>query len=157
MKAQRAAILLGLLLAGCGEPATLNQADDGSTTPPYVRSESEPSMFSNLVQPVRIGEQGPSFAACNGRGAIRDRANAGPVSVRAAPFDQAAAIDQLAPRSEFFICSRSTDQRWFGIVYDGGASGADCGVSRPVPSRRDYDGPCASGWVASAAVKLVGR
>src|SRR5688572_12038982 len=114
MKAQRAAILLGLLLAACGEPAMVNETDDGSTTPPYVRPESDPSLLTNLVQPVRVGEQGPNFAACSGRGATRDRSNAGPVPVRAAPFDQAAEIDRLAPRSEFFICARSTDQRWFG-------------------------------------------
>ena len=75
----------------------VNEAGDGSTTPPYVRAESDPSLLTNLVQPVRVGEQGPNFAACSGRGATRDRANAGPVPVRAAPFDQAAEIDQLAP------------------------------------------------------------
>jgi len=156
MKAQRAAILLGLLLAGCGEPARINETDDGSTTPPYVRSEAEPSLFSNLVQPVRIGEQGPSFAACNGRGATRDRTNAGPVPVRAAPFDQATEIDRLEPGSEFFICSRSNDQRWLGIVYEEGGQASDrCGVSAPLARRTAYEGPCAAGWVPSAAIRLV--
>jgi len=76
--------------------------------------------------------------------------------VRAAPFDQAAAIDQLAPGSEFFICSRSTDQRWFGIVYDEGGQASDrCGVSAPLARRTVYEGPCAAGWVPSASIRLV--
>ena len=156
MKAQRAAILLGLLLAACGEPATVNETGDGSTTPPYVRADSDPSLLSNLVQPVRIGEQGPSFAACNGRGATRDRAGAGPIPVRAAPFEQAGEIDRLAPGSEFFICSRSNDQRWMGIVYDeGGQATERCGVSARLATRSAYQGPCAAGWVPSASVRLI--
>ena len=90
------------------------------------------------------------------RGAIRDRTNAGPVPVRAAPFDQAAEIDRLAPGSEFFICSRSNDQRWFGIVYDEGGQASDrCGVSAPLARRTAYQGPCAAGWVPSASVRLI--
>ena len=155
MKAQRAAIL-ALLLAGCGEPAVVNETGQGSTTPPYIRAESDNSLLADTVQPVRIGEQGASFAACAARGAVRDRTVAGPVPVRAAPFDQAEEVDRLAPGSDFFICSRSYDQRWFGIVYDEGGRATDrCGVSAPAATRRAYEGPCAAGWVSSAAVRLV--
>lgn len=145
-----------LLLAACGEPAVVNETGQGSTTPPYVRAESSPSLLADLVQPVRVGELGPSFAACNSRGATRDRVTGGPVPVRAAPFEQSDVIAQLAAGSDFFICSRSNDQRWFGIVYDeGGRATERCGVSNPVPSRRNYGGPCAAGWVPSASVRLV--
>lgn len=156
MKAQRAAIamLAVLAAAGCGDPAA-DSGEQGSTTPPYVRAESDQPLLSQTVQPVRVGEQGPSFAACNGRGATRDRVG-GEVPVRAAPFEQAAEIDRLQAGAEFFICSRSHDQRWFGIVYDeGGAAGERCGVSAPVPARRPYPGPCAAGWVPSARTRLV--
>ena len=156
MPAQRASILLLLLaMAGCGQPAG-NETAQGSTTPPYVRPESDPSLLANMVQPVRIGELGPSFAACNARGAIRERGGAEPVPVRAAPYEQTQAIASLAPGDEFFICSRTNDQRWFGIVYDEGGRASDrCGVAAPVEERRIYRGPCAAGWVSSAAVRFV--
>ena len=155
MRAQRAAILV-LLLAGCGERATVSGSNEGSTTPPYVRPESDPSLLSNMVQSVRIGELGPNFAACNARGATRQRGGAEPVPVRAAPFDQGDQIAVLPPGAEFFICSRTNDQRWFGIVYDeGGQASERCGVSAPVAARRIYQGPCAAGWVASSSVRLI--
>jgi hypothetical protein len=155
MRAQRAAILL-VLLAGCGERASVSPSNEGSTTPPYVRPETDPSLLSNMVQPVRIGEPGSNFAACNARGAARERGGAEPVPVRAAPYEQSEQIALLPPGSEFFICSRTNDQRWFGIVFDeGGEASERCGVSAPVPAGRDYRGPCAAGWVASASVRLV--
>lgn len=153
MKAQPAAILGLGLLCGCGERAP-DPDSQGSTTPPYVRAETN-SPMAETVTPVRIGETGPSFAACNARGAVRERVG-GDVPVRAAPFDQSAQIDRLSAGAQFFICSRTHDQRWFGIVYDeGGQASERCGVSAPVPRRRTYPGPCAAGWVASARIRLV--
>jgi hypothetical protein len=156
MTAQRMTILGFLLLAGCGEPAQLDETGQGSTTPPYVRAESSPTLLSDMVQPVRVGELGPNFAACNARGAIRERVTHGGIEVRAAPFEQADEIARLDQGSQFFICSRTNDQRWFGIVYDeGGRASERCGVSAPISSRRNYQGPCAAGWVASASVRLI--
>ena len=155
MRAQRASILL-LLLAGCGEPASMNGSSQGSTTPPYVRPESDPSLLANMVQPVGIGELGASFAACNARGATRERGGAEPVPVRAAPYETGQPIAALAPGAQFFICSRTNDQRWFGIVFDeGGQASERCGVSAAIEERRIYRGPCAAGWVPSASVRLV--
>jgi hypothetical protein len=155
MSAQRVAILLLTMLAGCGERPSMNQSDEGSTTPPYVRAENDPSLLANMVQPVRIGELGANFAACNARGTTRDRGGPEPVPVRAAPYEQTEQIAQLDPGAQFFICSRTYDQRWFGIVYDeGGQASERCGVSAPVAERRNYGGPCAAGWVPSAAVRL---
>jgi len=156
MKPQRALLLLSLAtVAGCGErvPSDLNA--QGSTTPAYERAESEP-LFNDAQAPIRVGELGPGFAACNARGTTRDRVASGPVPVRAAPFDQAQQVDSLPRGGQFFICSRTHDQRWFGIVYDqGGLAAERCGVSEPVPARRSYSGPCTAGWVASQSVRLI--
>lgn len=156
MKAQARAILPALLLLpGCGERSPPPEGQ-GSTTPPYVRAEASEPLLDETVTPVRVGELGPSFAACNARGSARERTGGGDVPVRAAPFEQAQAIDQLGAGAEFFICSRTHDQRWTGIVYDeGGRASERCGVSAPTPERRDYHGPCAAGWVPSARIRLV--
>jgi hypothetical protein len=155
MKA-RAALLLSLLtLAGCGERTPNRGGVEGSTTPPYVRDDSDSTVLNQLEAPVRVGELGPSLAACNAHGAIRERGGAQPLAVRAAPFDAAGEIDRLEPGAEFFICARSQDERWFGIVYDeGGRATPRCGVDAPAPQRRAYLGPCAAGWVPSARVRL---
>lgn len=155
MKAQAALLFGSLAMVGCGE-RTPQTGSQGSTTPPYVRAEADEPLLADTVTPVRVGELGANFAACNARGATRDRVGGGAVPVRAAPFEQAHQIDQLEPGAQFFICSRSHDQRWFGIVYDeGGQATERCGVADPVPSRLDYRGPCAAGWVPSVRVRLI--
>ena len=156
MKAQHTAILPLLLIGACRGETPLDQDGQGSTTPPYVRAETDNPLLSDTVTPVRVGELGPNFAACNARGTTRERVAGGEAPVRAAQFEQAQQIDQLAPGANFFICSRTHDQRWFGIVYDqGGQASERCGVSSPVPERRTYSGPCATGWVPSSRIRLV--
>jgi hypothetical protein len=62
----------------------------------------------------------------------------------------------LRSGGRFFVCSRSLDQKWFGIVYDDSLElKPACGVSEPVPTRQAYPGPCKSGWVSSPFVKLI--
>jgi len=156
MIAQRLTLLLSALaLAGCGERLPRNEAGGGSTTPPYVRAE-ENSLLGEASQPVRVGELGPGFAACPGRGAVRERPGAAAAAiVRAAPFEATREVDRLPAGAEFFICARTHDQRWFGIVYDDSGDGERCNVSAPATRRRAYPGPCDSGWVASAQVRLI--
>src|SRR5690606_6889216 len=80
----------------------------------------------------------------------------GAIEVRASPFEQAHATGNLNPGTTFFICTRSLDQRWMGVVYsDTGRAERSCGVSAPVASRRDYEGPCKWGWVPSAQVRMT--
>jgi len=149
------ALLVPLALAGCSEPQDRN-ASYGSTTPRYERAPEEGDLMAGNVTPVRIGELGANFAACNSLGEVRERAVDGAIDVRAAPFDAARRTGRLPPGSTFFLCSRSLDQRWLGVVYDrSGQASRGCGVSAPVPARRDYEGPCDSGWVPSAQVRLV--
>ncbi|MFV0625047.1 hypothetical protein ACBY01_13705 [Sphingomonas sp. ac-8] len=99
---------------------------------------------------MRIGEQGASFAACGIRGLVTDAG----VPVRAAPFEEATVSDTLDEGRNLFVCTRSLDQRWLGVVVPAAASPEDgCGVASSVSSRRRYDGPCLSGWVPAAAIR----
>jgi hypothetical protein len=153
----RAALLLPLALAvdGCGESVKddhfakdLREDREGEAT------ARTPAAADAL--PVRIGELGPSFAACNGAGTPRNLAAGETLPVRSAPFDHAAQTGSIAAASRFFVCTRSHDQRWLGVVYDeAGALDPRCGVAAPVTSRRAYEGPCRSGWAPAASVKLV--
>lgn len=157
MKAQLAAILLLLLPlgAGCDGPDRA-PSGQGATTPVYERATQEKALDPGET-PVRIGELGPSFPACYAIARFRDRVveQAQPVPVRAAPFEQARETGRLAADGQFFICTRTHDQRWLAVVWDEAAgAGRNCGVSVPAPARRDYDGPCRSGWIPSALVRL---
>ena len=116
-------------------------------------------------RPVRIGEGGPRFDACQSVGKVANLHSA-ELGVFIAPFDSAKQKDSLSEGQLVFICTRSHDQQWLGIVYDNSAAIADhgeetaalpvdCGVPSPVRSKRNYDGPCKSGWVESTFVKLV--
>jgi hypothetical protein len=150
---KRSSLLCLLALAGCGEAVQDNHfaADDNAQAP-----VAEPAAIVPPAVPVRIGELGASFDACGTAATTRNtRAGAG-LPVRAAPFDTAAESASIPAGARFFVCSRSHDQRWLGVVWnDAGELSAECGVSSPVTSRRDYPGPCRSGWVQAAFVKLI--
>lgn len=155
MKAQLAAILLAAATASAcdsGEPA----AGGGATTPAYERvtADTQPDPGA---RPVTIGELGPNFPACYAMARFRDRvvAQDETVPVRAAPFDQARETARLPASAQFFICTRTHDQRWFAVVWEEGQGASRrCGVSQPIGARRDYAGPCESGWIPSALVRL---
>jgi len=155
MIAQRGLLLLlTVAMTGCGERVARNETGGGATTPPYVRAETN-MLLAEASQPVRVGELGPSFSACAARGATRDRRGPASVIVRAAPFEATREVDRLPAGAEFFVCSRTHDQRWFGIVYDQTGDGTRCGVDAAATRRRAYPGPCDSGWVASAQLRLI--
>ena len=147
----RAVLILPLLLAGCGDAPR----DD------HYANKSEPAPVADAPPirhevAVRIGELGPSFDACVHAGTTRHVAAQGSLPVRAAPFASAEETGAVASGARFFVCSRSQDQRWLGIVFDdGGTLAPACGLSSPVTSRRNYEGPCRSGWVESAFVRLI--
>lgn len=110
------------------------------------------------TQPVRIGEGGPSFAACATDGKVVNISADGEtyLPVRAAPFANAAEVARLGDGARLFVCTRSIDQGWLGVVVQPAAQPrADCGVAAPVGAVRGYAGPCASGWVSSAFVRLI--
>ena len=144
-------ILLSLALSACGEPATVpdRSAQDNEAAP-------EAAVVTPASKPVRIGDYGANFRACSAAGTTRALKAGEALPVRSAPFDNAEQTGSVASGSRYFICTRSLDQKWFGVVFDEGGTLAErCGVSEPVTSRRDYDGPCRSGWVQSAFVKVI--
>ena len=136
-----------LALGACGERA----APDGNrAAPDLVRP---PTAAISAATPVRVGEAGPAFRACQAAGTPR---GAEPLPVRPGPFEAAPVTGGIAPDARFFVCTRSIDQKWMGIVFDpAGALSPACGVSAPAPARAEYAGPCRSGWVGSAGVRLV--
>ena len=162
-----AASLLCLAATGCSESTKVSDdlaessANLENPTGRTERVEADPS-----AKPVRIGEGGPRFDACQSVGEV-GRHDSGALPVLSAPFDAGAKKDSLSQGQRVYICTRSIDQQWFGIVYDKaadpvagdgatpGRSPADCGVSSPVRTKRNYDGPCESGWVESIYVVLV--
>lgn len=153
----RLILILTLALAGCGESVkddhfTANRSADAAAD---AAGADAPPVIPGAV-PVRVGELGPNFDACGHAATTRHLTAGQQLAVRAAPYESAAETGQVPAGTQFFICSRSHDQRWMGIVYDeGGTLAPACGVSSPVAGRRDYDGPCRSGWVSSAFVKLI--
>jgi len=165
--------LVTLAASACSE--TTKVQDDlaeaqTSTTNPTGRTERVGANPGE--RPVRIGEGGPRFDACQAVGRVQGLRGSS-LDVLIAPFDSAEKKDSLSETQRVYICTRSHDQQWFGIVYAEAASSdataegeeatapaaamdlSDCGVSSPVRSKRNYDGPCKSGWVASNFVKLV--
>lgn len=147
---RRLILLLCLVLPACGEPATVtNRSSDLEAAP-------EAAVVTPESRPVRIGDYGASFRACAAVGTPRNPKAGEALPVRFAPFENAGETGSVARGARFFICTRSLDQKWFGIVFDEGGTLAErCGVSEPVTRRRDYDGPCRSGWVQSAFVKVI--
>jgi len=174
------------ILLACSENVKVSDELEEAQTDlnnPTGRSERAPSNPSE--KPIRIGEGGPRFDACQAVGEIRARGDK-VTKLLIAPFDSAKSKDELQAGQFVYICTRSHDQQWFGIIYDDGLSVAspqntgnaakasdneerpandlitppfrgpgDCGVSSPVRAKRKYDGPCKSGWVESISVRLV--
>jgi len=149
----RAALIPLLALAGCGEAVK----DDHFQRQPEL-AEAAPVPVRTDAVPVRVGELGANFNACGHAGTTRHLAEGAALPVKAAPFDTAADVGRIPAGARFFVCTRSHDQRWMGVVYEeGGTLSPACGVSAPVTGRRAYQGPCRSGWVGSAFVKFVAR
>lgn len=162
---RKTALLTVLLvsLAACSETTKVSddladsQSDQANPTGRTEQGSVDPG-----ERAVLIGEGGSRFDACPSVGRITSVE----LEVLASPFDSAKVKDKVGSGQMVYICNRSLDQKWFGIVYDkaatplpeGGedvAAVTDCGVSSPVRSKRNYDGPCKSGWVESSFVKLV--
>ncbi|GAA0631719.1 hypothetical protein GCM10009424_01190 [Sphingomonas ursincola] len=178
MKAALLPLAIALTLAGCADPEPAQKRAPGGVQAGERLDAAEPSPTARAVN---IGEGGTRFAACQGRGRVGNL-RGGKLAVRDAPFDDAKQIGELAEDAHVFICTRSLDQQWLGVVVaseDGmkpvaatpapaegsepndapatPAPGVDCGVTAPVRGKRPYAGPCQSGWVESTFVAVVAR
>lgn len=154
-------LTLVLMLAACSKSSDVLEELPNSSLAGAPREEvPETRLESRLVRPVTIGEDGPRLDACGAMGQAV-RVGAGGAAVRAAPFSDAGEVARMAEGSRAWVCTRSLDQKWLGVVLvpdppaDNAAAPVDCGVSGPVDRKQPYDGPCPSGWVSSAAMRLI--
>lgn len=162
MRAVFPLIFLPLIaLSGCSKSDDVYEALPNSSLAGAARDDvSETRLEAGIVRPVTIGEDGPQLDACGGMGQVM-RAGAKGLAVRAAPFAQAKEQGVLAEGARVYVCTRSLDQKWLGVVVppapaaDNAAEPADCDITSPVDRKQAYDGPCVSGWVASAYVRLI--
>src|SRR3954468_12766469 len=124
----RRSILLLLIsgLAACGTPVP-----DGNAALDENLSNTSDTVTPDPVA-VRVGELGPNFEACSAAGTTRHLEAGESLPVRSAPFDNAPQTDKVPAGARFFVCSRSIDQKWFGVVFDkDGTLSAACGVAEP--------------------------
>jgi hypothetical protein len=143
-------LVLTFVLTSCGDAVTIG---NGAVTD---NSETAQAPAAIEPMPVRVGEHGANFKACSAAGTTRNLAASETLPVRSAPFEYAEQSASIAAGTRFFVCSRSLDEKWFGVVWDeGGTLAGRCGVTKPVARRTAYAGPCRSGWVQSAFVKLI--
>lgn len=173
MKAIFLPMIAMLIVAGCADPEpTERRAPGGQAAGERLGAEDS----SPTARPVSIGEGGARFAACQGRGRVGGL-RGGELPVRDAPFDGAKQVGALTDDAHVFVCTRSLDQQWLGVVVgpspgnDAAPQGAaapptdeaaaapaaavDCGVTRPVRTKQPYTGPCLSGWVENTFVASV--
>lgn len=178
MKAALLPLAIALTLAGCADPEPAQKRAPGGVQAGERLDAAQPSPTARAVN---IGEGGARFAACQGRGRVGNL-RGGTLPVRDAPFEDAKQIGELTEDAHVFICTRSLDQQWLGVVVAGEdgkkpaaaspapvegteptdaaatpAPGVDCGVTAPVRGKRPYAGPCQSGWVESTFVAVVAR
>ena len=164
----RAFLALFLLLSACSDSSNVLEELPNSSIAGAPREDvPETRLEASLARPVTIGEDGPRLDACGAMGQVF-RAGARGLALRAAPFADAREAGRLAEGQRVHVCTRSLDQKWLGVVVpmpvpvpgQGGASNAtaatiDCGVTDPVDRKQSYEGPCPSGWVSSASIRLI--
>ncbi|GGB68645.1 YajG family lipoprotein [Blastomonas aquatica] len=173
MKAISIPVLAMLIVAGCADPEPTERRAPGGQAAGERLGASE---ASPTARPVTIGEGGARFAACQGRGRVGGL-RGDELPVRDAPFEGARQVGALTDDTEVFVCTRSLDQQWLGVVVgqfpassavpqgaaappvdDTGPAAApavECGVTRPVRTKQPYSGPCLSGWVENTFVASV--
>lgn len=163
----RTLLILLLMLGGCSKSSdVLEELPNSSIVGAPRDTPSETRMEEGQSRPVTIGEDGPRLDACGAMGRVTRVGEKG-LAVRAAPFDEAKEMGRLFEGARAYVCTRSLDQKWLGVVVvpppplggweeNNGAQpiAGDCGLGSPLDRKRAYDGPCASGWVLSAAIRL---
>lgn len=150
----RAVLALALMLAACSKSSDVLEDLPNSSLAGAAREDvPETRLESRLTRPVVIGEDGPRLDACGAMGQAA-RVGAKGLAVRAAPFADAKEVARMGEGNRAWVCTRSLDQKWLGVVIVPEPL-ADCGVAEPVDRKQSYSGPCLSGWVSSAAIRLI--
>lgn len=158
----RSVLSLLLMLCACSDSSdVLEQLPNSSIAGAPREDMPETRLEATLTRPVTIGEDGPRLDACGAMGQAA-RVGSGGLVIRAAPFAEAREVGRMGEGVRAHVCTRSLDQRWLGVIVPPAApeganatAAVDCGVSDPVDHKRAYDGPCLSGWVSSAGIRLV--
>lgn len=75
------------------------------------------------------------------------------LAVKNAPNLKAVRVDKIYNGQNVFICQESADGKWYGIVYSN-VQKLECGVTSPIEKKKEYDGPCKSGWVSKKYIKI---
>lgn len=160
--------VLGLALSACQDAPA-----DGTADQPLAQSEApiepsvpdeQPSVAAGapklgyagpIPMPIRIGTNGPELDSCASYGEVTglDPQGDNYLSVRDSPSAEVKERDRLAPGQGVHVCAE--EDGWYGVVYEKGGQGRDCGTDSPVPTPRNYEGPCAQGWVSAKYVTIV--
>ncbi|APW71629.1 hypothetical protein C3E99_18485 [Sphingopyxis sp. MG] len=132
--------LIALPLAGCSKPAP----------PP---ADNAPAVAGDPIasRPVMVGTEGPSLPACSSVSRVKD----GGTDVYWAPGETRAVKAKLAGGAPVSLCEATDDDAWFGVVFIAPGTDKDmCGVGKPVPAAREYQGPCRWGWIRGGTMRL---
>ena len=137
---------LPLALMACGAPdeAALAKGDAA------FKGQTVGGVLAPVAaRPVLVGKGGAQAAACS----AMVEPKAGPVNVYwSASKDGPPKATLSAP-----ALSCDSDGAWSGLVFAAdGQSVSDCNLARKLRNPLEYQGPCRSGWVESAAVKPAG-
>lgn len=73
----------------------------------------------------------------------------GSLAVRAGPGTNFDRIDKLDNGARVYLCDRTGQAGWVGVVYGSG----DCGLDAPINPPRAYAGRCRAGWVRSTYLR----
>ncbi|UUL81363.1 hypothetical protein [Sphingomonas qomolangmaensis] len=144
-------LVIALPLAACN----FATVETNTVTP---EATATASALQPGLRPVRIGEGGPGFPACQSRATVTNvEPGATTLTLRESPFAEADSVVGLGPGIGMYVCTRTLDQRWLGVVVPPlSQPDADCGVRGRIERARGYDGPCTSGWVIANGVRLSG-
>ena len=108
-------LALAAALTGCSKAEKIDQ--NGSDVPAVQAQQDTADVQPRpSATPVLIGEGGPRFDACQATGQVRGLGRRPALDVLDAPFDDAKVTGTIADGQKVFICTRTIDQQWLGVV-----------------------------------------